>query len=100
MRLIKLAGADGFRSLLSRALALARAQDPLLNSIQVRADGALEGCEAIEESHHAGQAEMVLVASLLELLVTFIGEPLTLRLVRDAWPDASLDRTDRSEAKP
>ncbi len=28
---------------------------------------------------------------LLGLLVTFIGEPLTLALVREAWPDISLD---------
>ena len=32
----------------------------------------------------------MVVAHLLGLLVTFIGEPLTLRLVRDAWPDASV----------
>jgi hypothetical protein len=34
------------------------------------------------------------VAHLLELLVTFIGAPLTLSLVRDKWPDASMDGTD------
>jgi hypothetical protein len=33
------------------------------------------------------------VAQLLGLLVTFIGEPLTLRLVRDAWPDAPIPAT-------
>jgi hypothetical protein len=47
------------------------------------------------------QAGTVLVAHLLELLVTFIGAPLTLNLVRDKWPDASMGGADlRTEEKP
>ena len=94
MRLIKLAGVDGFRSLLSRALTLAKAEAPPLSTVQVQADGSVEGFDGIEQGQEAGaatQAGIVLVAHLLELLVTFIGEPLTLRLVRDKWPDASMD---------
>ncbi len=96
LRLIRLAGVDGFRSLLSRALTLAKAEVPSLKMVQVGADGSLEGFDRIEGSQEeeagaATQAGIVLVAHLLELLVTFIGEPLTLRLVRDKWPDASND---------
>ena len=36
-------------------------------------------------------AAVAIIAHLLGLLVTFIGEPLTLRLVGEAWPDALLD---------
>ena len=55
----------------------------------------------MEQSQEAGQAGMVLVTHLLELLVVFIGAPLTLRLVRDKWPEASMDGTDlRAEGKP
>ncbi len=104
MRLIRLAGVDGFRSLLSRALTLAKAKVPSLNMVHVRADGSVEGFDGIEQSQEVGeatQAGIVLVAHLLELLVTFIGEPLTLRLVRDAWPDASVDGAGlRTEEKP
>jgi hypothetical protein len=104
LRLIKLAGVDGFRSLLSRALTLAKAEVLSLNMAHVREDGSLEGFEGIELSQEAGvatQAGTVLVAHLLELLVTFIGAPLTLRLVRDTWPDASMNEADlRSEEKP
>ena len=104
LRLIKLAGVDGFRALLSRALTLAKAEVPSLNMVQVSADGSLEGFEGIEQRQEAGttgQAGMILVAHLLELLVTFIGEPLTLRLVRDRSPDASMDGADVStEEKP
>jgi hypothetical protein len=37
---------------------------------------------------------VIVVAQLLGLLVTFIGEPLTLGLVGDAWPDAPVAGID------
>lgn len=104
VRLVRLAGQDGFRSLLSRALTLAKAEAPALHRVRVLADGSLEGfggIEQIQETEPAGQAGRVLVTNLLELLVTFIGESLTLRLVRDAWPDAAIDGADATnEGKP
>lgn len=104
MRLIKLAGVDGFRSLLSRALILAKAEVPSLKLVQIGADGSVEGFDGIEqgsETGAAGQAGTILVAHLLQLLVTFIGTPLTLRLIRDSWPDASMDGANlRGEEKP
>ena len=103
MHLIRLTGVDGFRSLLSRALTLAKAEEPSLNMVHVAADGSVAGFDGIEQSQvtGAGQVGMVLVAHLLELLVTFIGAPLTLHLVRDTWPNASMDGADlRTEEKP
>ncbi|MDT5270218.1 MAG: hypothetical protein QOH49_2404 [Acidobacteriota bacterium] len=97
LRLTKLAGVEGFRSLLSRALTLSKAEVPSLNIVRISSDGSLEGFDAIEGSEATGaatQVGIVLVAHLLELLVTFIGAPLTLSLVCDKWPDASMDRTD------
>jgi hypothetical protein len=94
IHLIRLTGVDGFRSLLSRALTLAKAEVPSLNMIQIAADGSVKGIDGLEQSEVTGaadQAGLVLVSHLLELLVTFIGAPLTLRLVRDKWPDASMD---------
>ena len=41
--LITLAGVAGFRSLLSRALTLARAEAPSLSAVQLTADGSLKG---------------------------------------------------------
>lgn len=93
-RLIKLAGVDGFRSLLSRALALAKAEVPALQNVRVGADGSLEGFDGVEPIQEPAQAGRVLVTHLLELMVAFIGESLTLRLVRDAWPDASLNEAN------
>ena len=76
---------------MTRAMALATAEAPWLASVQVRPDGSLEGFDAARSQQGAaadGEAGAVVLAQLLGLLVTFIGEPLTLRLVRDAWPDA------------
>ncbi|HVQ37918.1 MAG TPA: hypothetical protein VMS31_10325 [Pyrinomonadaceae bacterium] len=103
-RLVRLAGLQGFRSLLLRALTLARAEIPSLASVQVLADGSLDGFDKIDRSHEANEREaagILLVARLLELLVTFIGTPLTLRLLRDKWPDVSIEETALSiEEKP
>ena len=62
---------------------------PALAGAKVLTDGTLEGLDGLP--HDAGPA---IVAQLLELLVTLIGEPLTLRLVRDAWPDATVNGVD------
>jgi hypothetical protein len=100
--LTRFAGAEGFASLLRRALTLASADVPSLQSVKVGADGRVEGIEhlAAETGTGAGgEVEAALAGHLLELLVTFIGEPLTLRLVRGAWSDTSLDEyNSRSEA--
>ena len=95
--LSRLTGPVGFSSLFSRALALAKTEVPLLGGTQVRPDGSLAGFDAIEHGQAAGAFEkgrVALVAHLLGLLATFIGEPLTPRLACDAWPDASIDGTD------
>ncbi|MBC7912413.1 MAG: hypothetical protein H7Y30_18040 [Pyrinomonadaceae bacterium] len=99
LRLIRLAGVDGFSSLLSRALTLAKMEVPSLNMVRVGADGSLEGFDGVEGDQETagavgGQAAIVLISHLLQLLVTFIGKPLTLSLVRDAWPDVPMDGAD------
>jgi hypothetical protein len=99
--LAKLVGVAGFRSLMTRAKALATAEVPWLKSVQVREDGSLEEFHAT--SHHQGgapgrEAGVVVVAQLLGLLVTFIGEPLTLHFVYDAWPNALKSGMDAESA--
>ncbi|MBZ5687562.1 MAG: hypothetical protein LAP86_21300 [Acidobacteriia bacterium] len=92
--LITLAGVAGFRSLLSRALTLARAEAPSLGAIQVAADGSLRGLDELASQTDKEQARdggAILIAQLIGLLLTFIGEGLTLRLVQDVWPEATFD---------
>ena len=95
--LCTLAGVAGFRSLASRALMLAKAEAPSLSAMQVTADGSLQvlgETESQSDKYQAGEGGVILLAQLLGLLSTFIGEALTLRLVQDAWPDAAFDDHD------
>lgn len=95
--LARLAGTIGFRSLLSRALVLAKAEDASLNAVQVREDGSLEGFGVPEQrpgTELNGHDRAGIVAHLLGLLATFIGEPLTRQLVCEEWPDAVMGVTD------
>ena len=92
--LITLAGVAGFRSLLSRALMLARAEAPGLSAVQVAADGSLQGQDELASQSDKEQARdggVILIAQLIGLLLTFIGEGLTLHLVQDVWPEAAFD---------
>ena len=92
--LTRFAGSDGFTSLLRRALTLARADDPLVETVKVKPDGSLEGLEAlaVDATNGGPEAAVAIIVHLLGLLVIFIGEPLTLRLVREAWPNGSLNK--------
>ena len=97
--LSKLAGAAGYCSLLSRALALAQAEAPELRTLQVLPDGQLHGFNEAtigSDTTRPEHSEAVLVAHLLALLYTFIGEPLTFRLVEEAWPSITHDHTSDS----
>ncbi len=101
--LAKLAGAAGFRTLLARALALAKADEPWLQTVQVLADGTLDGfaeARRLPGDKPPCEAGTVILARLLGLLVTFIGEPLTMRLVRDVWPEMALEKTTSDEGQP
>ncbi len=91
--LATLAGAAGFRSLLTRALTLAKQESPTLGAWQVTADGSLEGLNG-----ETAQSGAVLIAHLIGLMMTFIGESLTLRLLHDVWIDLP-DPEVKSERK-
>ena len=82
--LTRFAGPDGFSSLLRRALALARTQVPTLKDIQTTPNGSLENLATLPD---ANEAAVAILAHLLDLLVTLIGQPLTMRLLKEAWPD-------------
>ncbi len=91
-----LLGAAGFQALLARAVTLAKAEQPALHTLRVQADGSLKGLD--ELSGHDGA--IVLVAHILGLLVTFVGEALTVRLMNDAWPKARLEDLDFDKDEP
>lgn len=90
--LTRFAGADGFTSLLRRAVVLAGAEVPALKNVRVSTDGRLGGLDRLESGAETGvEAGVAITAHMLELLITFIGEAFTMRLLRDAWPNESFD---------
>jgi hypothetical protein len=90
--LAALMGKGGFHAVLSRALAVAGPQARWLRVVKVNADGVLEGWDqGREDAEEPTEAGAPLVAQLLGLLVAFIGDNLTLRLVREVWPKVSLE---------
>src|ERR671931_322954 len=95
-RLASLIGQTGYTTLVTRAVRLAQAEFPALervtvNALATGAEGGLHGVrEFARASGNAGAAEAglsAILAHVIGLLVTFIGEDLALRLVRDAWPE-------------
>jgi hypothetical protein len=81
-------GGGGHRALLMRTLALAGGEVSWLKKCGVAPDGNLEGPDPRLPVDHDGVVEggAVLVAHLIGLLVAFIGERLTLQLIREVWP--------------
>jgi hypothetical protein len=85
----------GYQALLRRALHLAARDFPLLNS--VRAGGPDAPCLDGLPSSMGGvdpaivrAAATAIIANLIALLATFIGEDIAFRVLRDSWPDVDL----------
>ncbi len=101
-------GADAFQALASRALALARPESSRLGLVQVTANGDLRGLDDLESQTGAdpdGEAGIILIAQLLGLFHTLLGEATTLRLMEElrlqvdgTKPDAALEDTATAAA--
>jgi len=105
-------GVDSFQALASRALALAKWEAPRLSTVQITADGDLRGLGEVESQADAdndGEAGVILIAQLLGLFLTFLGEATTLRLIEDlrlqvevgaVSAEATADTSDATEDGP
>jgi hypothetical protein len=79
-------GMDAFQALASRSLALAKSESPRLSTVQLTENGGLRGLGEVESEMNAdedGEAGIILIAQLLGLFLTFLGEATTLRLIED-----------------
>jgi hypothetical protein len=88
--LTRFAGVDGFKALTRRSLALARSEIPVLRGVSLDEGGCFVGLGdlAAKAVNDGGAA---LITHFLWLLVTFVGEPIALRLLREAWPEINID---------
>lgn len=101
-------GQEGFRTLLARALTLTVNQFPHLRTVRVAEDSSLVGlrraASATQETRDdVSQQDTVegvvaLVAHLLGLLFTFIGEDLTLRILSAVVPALALPEPASDDA--
>ena len=95
-------GVADYRSLLSRALTLARLEAPGLSAVQVTTDGSLQDLAETGSQIDQGRGEeggVILLAQLLGLFLTFFGAALTLQLVEDVTPSLKAI-TESSEPLP
>jgi predicted TIM-barrel enzyme len=77
-------GVGSFQALASRALALAKSESSQLGTVQVAANGDLRGLGEVEaQMQEGGEAGIILIARLIGLFLTFLGEATTLRLIED-----------------
>ena len=93
-------GVAAFESLAFRALVQAKSEAPSLWAVQVAAGGYLKGFGEFDpqinmEMDRASDGGIILIARLLGLLRTFLGEALTLSLLRNAWPGEVFDNHNR-----
>lgn len=81
-------GTAGYSALLKRALSLAARDFPWLTSIRVSENGDVDGLDGVGEPKSMLAGSVAVFARLIELLDTFIGRMLTIRVLHGAWPDA------------
>jgi hypothetical protein len=109
------AGVAGFQSLATRALVIARPDAPGLGAVRVSDDGtlrALGGSEPQVKKNSQietnmvrsgidlpGEAGTILIARLLGLLLIFLGEALTLSLLRVTWPGVDLNDSNSENGR-
>lgn len=103
-RLAGLFGVAGYRALLTRALVLARAEvDGLaLVTVDAQVAGDLRGLAEFaaaqgDEPAVAADGFTAIFAHVIDLLTAFIGAQLTVRLVRESWPDIEEAMRDLEE---
>jgi hypothetical protein len=82
-------GVDSFQALASRALSLAKSQSPRLSAAHVTAHGDLCGLGEVPfnmDAEEDGEVGIILIAQLLGLFLTLLGEAATVRLIEHMPP--------------
>jgi hypothetical protein len=95
-------GVDAFQVLASRALALAKSESRRLSTVQITANGGLRGLGKLEsqtDTDEDTEVGIILIAQLLGLFVSFLGEATTLRLIEDLRLQVD-DRIESATTKP
>ena len=95
--LASLMGNAGLNALINRARALGSSDVQWLGTTAAKMQGSLEELHEVGsqlEADEFSEGCIILLSHLLGLLATFIGQDLTLRIVREIWPELSPDEPD------
>lgn len=96
-----LVGTFGSQALLGRSLTLTATAFPCYAEVRGAEYALLEAvgaCLRKQPLDVAMGATVALLATYMELLATFIGEPLTRQLLQEAWPDLHVSPSQESQA--
>lgn len=90
--LFTIAGRAACRSLLNASLRSARASAPEFDRVHITPEGSLDGWHGSRDPDRMAEAGAILISQLLGLLISLVGEAVTLKLIREVWPDIDLQR--------
>jgi hypothetical protein len=91
--LCALAGAVCYRTLIGRALTLAKSQTTSLCDLQIAEDGSLQGISKSSlqsDRHDASEADVLLTSHSIGLILSLLGTAVTLQLVQDVFPNLTI----------
>ena len=96
-----LVGTFGSQALLGRCLTLTATAFPCYAEVRGAEHALLDAvgaCLRKQEPDVAMEATVALLAAYMELLATFIGEPLTRQLLQESWPDLHVSPSQERQA--
>jgi hypothetical protein len=91
--LCALAGVVWYRTLIGRALTLARSQTNSLGDFQIAENGSLQdvGKSSLQsDRHYASEADVLLTSHSIGLILSLLGTAVTLQLVQDVFPNLTI----------
>jgi len=91
--LCALAGVVWYRTLIGRALTLARSQTNSLGDFQIAENGSLQdvGKSSLQsDRHYASEADVLLTSHSIGLILSLLGTAVTLQLVQGVFPNLTI----------
>jgi hypothetical protein len=95
--LSKIIGREGCRTLFMRAAKLTTREYPSFGSVEIAQDSSLSRYQDNPQADSKSAAAFL--EHIFNLLITFIGEDLTLQVVGAVWPELSQSAADSSETE-
>jgi hypothetical protein len=95
-RLRRVIGGLGFDALLRRSISLAKSEYPNIRSLRAGEDAfsLMASFQLGVDAHEADGFAIAVLANIVVLLATFVGETLTARFLQELWPELDMKDID------